>query len=286
MMSEVDLVILDFDGGENLERCLRSIEAQTIRPARVVVFDNGSRSKVSDRIGRFAVDLIVERSETNLGFAAGINEAMKRVEAPYVGWINNDVTLAPEWLETVSAELDAGPRVAAVQTIVLRPDGLVDGAGITIDDGTYRQVGHGERPEALSAREPWGVSATAAIYRVSALRAVSAGDEVLDSRFFAWYEDVELCARLREGGWSMRVVPSPLATHVGSATSSALGRRGDRLHVVNRYRVCGKHPGVGDAGALLMEDVRRSARMFFRGEVFPAYRVLIWAAVARFSRFD
>src|SRR6185369_11916563 len=84
--------------------------------------------------------------------------------------------------------------LAAVQTVLRRNATTLDGAGIDISDGTYRQT--------LDPTRAWGVSATAALYRVAAL-----GDHVFNERFFAYYEDVELCARLHEGGWRTHVVP-------------------------------------------------------------------------------
>ena len=41
---DVDVVVLDLDGGAMLERCLASIARQTLPPNRVIVFDNGSRT--------------------------------------------------------------------------------------------------------------------------------------------------------------------------------------------------------------------------------------------------
>src|SRR5207245_8051593 len=98
----------------------------------------------------------------------------------------------------------------------------------------------------------WGVSATAALYRRSAL-----GDRVFDPRFFAYYEDVELCARLHEAGWRTVVVPVVKATHRGSASAALLGKDAKRLRTRNRYLVARMHRGVGSIAALVVEDVKR-----------------------------
>src|SRR5207253_6804563 len=94
------------------------------------------------------------------------------------------------------------------------------------------------------------VSATAALYRRAAL-----GERVFDPRFFAYYEDVELCARLRDAGWRTAVLPVDKATHRGSASVSILGKRSKRLRTRNRYFVARLHHGVGRIFALLMEDL-------------------------------
>jgi len=247
-MTDADLIVLDVDGGPMLDECLASIRAQTVAPHSVIVFDNGSRVPVQKE------GVTIQRSETNLGFARGANEAFGRASAPYVGIINNDVVLDPDWLAHVRDALDRDEKLAAVQTIIRRPDGLIDGAGIDVSDGTFRQIGHGQ-PVGAPLAVAWGVSATATLYRASAL-----GGRMFEERLFTYYEDVELSARLRAAGWRTAVLPLVKATHRGSATASLLGARARRLRTRNRYLVARMHRGAGRVGALLWEDARLALR--------------------------
>jgi len=187
----------------------------------------------------FAEVVVWDNSETNLGFAGGNNEAWKRTTSDFVALINNDVVLDPDWLETVRAAMEEG--VAAVQTMFRGEDA----AGIDISDGTIRQA----------LQPAWGVSATAALYRRAAV-----GERPFDPRFFAYYEDVELCARLHESGWRTVVLPVVKATHRGSASASILGKDAQRLRTRNRYFVARLHRGVGRIGALLWEDAKLLVR--------------------------
>lgn len=241
----IEVIVLDLDGGAMLDECLVSIQAQSARPARVIVFDNGSRTPTPNATAR---------SETNLGFAGGANAALRLSTAPYVALVNNDVVLDQDWLAYVRDALDRDPQLAAVQTIIRRPDGAIDGAGIDISNGTFRQIGHGQ-PVGTPLSVAWGVSATATLYRRAAL-----GDRFFEERLFAYYEDVELSARLRKDGWRTAVLPVVKATHRGSASAHAL--RGDalRLRTRNRYLVARMHPGVGRIRSLLWEDARLLAR--------------------------
>lgn len=255
----IDVIVLDLDGGAMLDECLASIAAQTV-PSRVIVFDNGSRTPTPNATAR---------SERNLGFAAGANEALRLSTAPYVALVNNDVVLDADWLGYVRDALDRDEKLAAVQTIIRRPDGAIDGAGIDVSNGTFRQIGHGQ-PIGSSLAVPWGVSATATLYRRSAL-----GGRFFDERFFAYYEDVELCARLRKDGWRTAVLPVVKATHRGSASAPALKGDALRLRTRNRYVVARMHPGAGRIGALLCEDARlalrgrTSLRGILQGLCFP-----------------
>lgn len=244
-MSDIDIIVLDLGGGAMLDECLASIRAQSVS-SRVIVFDNGSTTPTKDATAR---------SEQNLGFAGGANAALRHSSAPYVALVNNDVVLQPDWLAQVRDALDRDPQLAAVQTIITRPDGRIDGAGIDISDGTFRQIGHGDVVGAPLA-VAWGVSATATLYRRAAI-----GDRFFEERFFAYYEDVELSARLRATSWRTAVLPIVAATHRGSKTASILGRDALRLRTRNRYLVARMHHGVGRIRALLWED----ARLLLRG---------------------
>jgi GT2 family glycosyltransferase len=242
----IDIIVLDLDGGAMLDECLASIHAQTVPPSQVIVFDNGSKTPTKNATAR---------SETNLGFAGGANAALRHSSAPYVALVNNDVVLDPDWLGYVRDALDRDPQLAAVQTIIRRPDGAIDGAGIDVSNGTFRQIGHGQ-PVGAPLAVAWGVSATATLYRRAAL-----GGRLFEERLFAYYEDVELSARLRKGGWRVAVLPVVKATHRGSASAHALKGDALRLRTRNRYLVARLHPGAGRIVSLLWED----AKLLMRG---------------------
>ncbi len=244
-MSDANFIVLDIDGGAMLDACLASIARQTVAPHRIIVLDNGGSVGQAPRLSRTgegACPTLFLRSETNLGFAGGVNFAFAHVSAPYVALINNDVVLDDDWLETVLAAMK-DEKVAGVQTVIRRDAATIDGAGVDIRDGTYRQT--------LDPSHAWGISATASLYRVSAL-----GERVFEPRFFAYYEDVELSARLHEQGWKTLVLPVIKASHRGSQSASVLGGDALRLRTRNRYWVARLHPGVGSIAALLFEDAK------------------------------
>lgn len=250
-MSDADFIVLDATGGgEMLAACIESIRAQSVLPREVIVFDNGSQNPVHMTGAR------VIRSDTNIGFAAGVNEALRFSTASYVAIVNNDVVLDRDWLAVTRQVLNLDDKAAAVQTIIRRDERTIDGAGIDVRDGTFRQAGHA-MPIGSALNHSWGVSATATLYRRAAV-----GERVFDPRFFAYYEDVELNARLHLDGWRTVVVPVVKATHRGSASASILGSRAKRLRTRNRYFVARMHRGVGSIRALLVED----AKLLLRGK--------------------
>jgi len=266
--NDVEIIVLDWDGGEMLTNCLHSIEGQSQQPARVIIFDNGSRLPVYQRLAKGLLSIPYElvRSETNIGFTGGMNRAMELVRAPFVAWVNNDVVLSEKWIEKLLPAVGGEGKVAGVQSVILRDKKTVDGAGISIDQGVFRQIGHGQSLANLrQLPTPWGISATAAVFRTHALREAALNGAILPPHFFAYYEDVDLCARLREKGWKFKLVPEPLAMHRGSASAARLGSEGFRLRVRNRYLVARRNRGVGSVSALLAEDLSYAMKEAARG---------------------
>src|SRR5258708_39072147 len=89
---DVDVIVLDVDGGLMLRDCLASIAAQTRPPRRVIVFDNGSRLPTPGAI----------RSEVNLGFAGRMNAARPHSDAPVGALINTDAVPEAGWRSLVA----------------------------------------------------------------------------------------------------------------------------------------------------------------------------------------
>ena len=274
---DVEMIVVDWDGGEALENCLRSIDVQSNRPKRVIIVDNGSRVPVYQRLpkGLLTIPYTLIRNDTNLGFTGGINRAMDEVSAPFVGWVANDAVLSEKWLEKLLPAVSAEGKVAGAQSVVLRDKTTIDGAGITIDNGVFRQAGQGVKLANMRQMpQPWGISATAALFRTNALKESAIKGAVLAPDFFIYSEDAELSARLRSRGWKFKLVPEALTMHRGSSTANRLGRAGFRMRVRNRYWVARKYKGSGKVSALISEDFSLAAQNLLNGHFQYAWHRL------------
>lgn len=159
----------------------------------------------------------------------------------------------------------------------------------------------GRPPAGAPTREVFGVSATAAVYRRSALDAVarepresSPGplppglappSEVFDSRLVTYYEDADLACRLRRAGYRALSVPAARARHRGSATAGGMGSGRWRLVYGNRYLVLADLLGRGfwrRLPRLAARDLADLARAAGRGDLARCRGVLGgWGRAAR-----
>jgi GT2 family glycosyltransferase len=175
----------------------------------------------------------------NLGFAGGHNRFIHAADAEFVLPLNPDTQLTPEYARTVLAVF-SNPPVAAAEGKMLKPGPLPDGRYIL--DGTGMVLSRGRRAGERGqlqiddgqfdhSTDVFGVSATAAIYRTSALDHIKHGEaEYFDEDLFTYWEDLDLVWRLRLAGFECRYVPEAIVYHSRSANQSKDGFT--RLHAL------------------------------------------------------
>ncbi len=169
----------------------------------------------------------VLRPGRNLGFAGGTNLGLREAAGELLATVNDDALVEPGWAAALAGALAAYPRAAAAQGVNLCLDDprMMDGWGLAWNRRWQAvQLGHRAAAPAAGAppREVFGVSATAAVYRRDALRAVALPDGgAFDARLGSYYEDAELAGRLRAAGWTALSVPAARVRHAGSATAGA-----------------------------------------------------------------
>lgn len=223
-----------------------SLEALRREGAEIIVVD---QAETPTEIPPGLADRVL-RPGRNLGFAAGTNAGIAVAAGEWIATVNDDAIVEPGWAGALIAALEADGGAAAAQgvNLVLDHPETADGCGIVWNRWWQAvQIGHGKpAPGADSgAREVFGVSATAAVYRRAALRAVAPTGEIFDSRLGSYYEDVDLAGRLRAAGWRALLVPAARVRHAGSLTGRTLSRERWRLIYGNRWRVAARHLGAG-----------------------------------------
>jgi N-acetylglucosaminyl-diphospho-decaprenol L-rhamnosyltransferase len=226
-------VVISYNCGDLLERCVRSIVEETSAgEPDVVVVDNGSTDGSLERLSATLPTARVFAAPGNVGYARGANLGIATTDAPVVAVLNGDVELAPGVAAAMVAALDADPRVGAVGPSVLNLDGSVypsartdPGLGVAAAHAAlgfiwrtnpwtrrYRQL---DRDPTTARHVDW-VSGAAVWLRREALDDVGGWDE----RYFMYMEDFDLCLRLRRAGWSVAYDPSGQVVHTQGASTS------------------------------------------------------------------
>jgi len=216
----VAIVIPSLHRPDLTARCIESIQRQTLPPElwKIVVVENEART---DSILPDPLPANTMRIElpTNEGTTNSINRGMAAVPSPYVLLLNNDVELAPDYLEKLLRTMEADEQLGFATGKLLRSTdhSQLDGAGdaMLLAGASYR-LGHLDRDGAQFDHPMPLLSAcgAAVLYRSKAFLLSGA----LDADFFAYLDDLDLALRVHLIGYRGTYVPDAVAYHIGSAT--------------------------------------------------------------------
>ncbi len=211
---------------------LSSLRAVHAGPIELILVDSGSRDETR-HIGRYLAGARIMRFAHNVGFVAACNAALAHATAPAVLYLNNDLTLGIKSIELALARLQSDPRIGAVGAKFIRTNGLLQEAGSIIwRDGStvgYLRDADPACPEANFVRDVDFCSGAFLMVRASCLKALGGFDD--DFRP-AYYEETDLCVRLRKNGYRVVYDPAVVVQHVefGSASSARSARMIGRNH--------------------------------------------------------
>jgi GT2 family glycosyltransferase len=215
MTPTVAAVLVNYNSGTELRRALESIEREASGAWEAVVVDNAS----TDGSEAAALDfppVRLLRNRDNVGFARGVNQAVAECHAGRILVMNPDCQLMPGALRPLMAILDGDARCA-----IVAPTGLFGRTSSlrrTLPglDVARRNVVAGTKDDE-SIGVDW-VSGACMLVRREAMASVGGFDE----RYFMYWEDADLCRRLRERGHTIRYVPAASAVHrVGHSSRTA-----------------------------------------------------------------
>jgi GT2 family glycosyltransferase len=216
-----------------LETLLENLRDQNRPFDEIILVDNGSTDGSAGLAARAGARVL--RLERNFGFAAAVNRGIEACQADWIAILNNDVTLAPDWLEIL---LDA----AESQNVWFAAGKLLRTQDPSTIDGTFDEISRGacacrcgagkpDSPVWNQARRIRFASMTAAIFRRNLFQEVGP----LDETFGSYLEDVDFGLRCAFAGREGIYFPAAVGYHRGSST---LGRwNSDTVRNIARNQV-------------------------------------------------
>ncbi len=223
MTPRVSVLIVNYNAGHHLARCIAALRRQTMAEFEAIVVDNAS----SDRslvLARDAAEgdarLVFDEVGANLGFAAGNNRAAARARAKWLATLNPDAFAEPDWLARLLDAVGRHPDADMFGSTQLddADPAMLDGAG-----DCYLFCGipwRGGKGHAASKTPPegevFGPCAAAALYRATAFRAAGG----FDPAYFCFCEDSDLAFRLRLAGSRCVQVRDAVVHHVGGGSAT------------------------------------------------------------------
>ncbi len=229
-MTDVTIVIPNYNGIAFLDACLNSVFQQTDVLMEVIVVDNGSSDGSQDYIRKCFPECRLICLRQNYGFCRAVNEGIKRAKSPYIILLNNDTEVCPDFARQLLLAIREDDRrfSCAAKMLKYHARDLVDNAGdyyCALGYGVTRGKGRPAGKYQKGCRI-FSSCAGAAIYRKDLVEKLGGFDEA----HFAYLEDMDLSYRAKIYGYYHWYVPEAEVYHVGSATSGSRYNRFKVLH--------------------------------------------------------
>jgi GT2 family glycosyltransferase len=239
---ESAIVILNYNGLHHLKRFIPSIIQHSKRKSgSIVVADNASTDASVQWLTENYPEVAIIQLEENYGYAGGYNEALKTINAKYLFLINSDIEVTDQWMEPLITAMEKDMSLGACQPKIksyLNKDtfeyagaagGLLDIYGYPFCRGRILSEVEQDFGQYEEEKEIFWVTGAAMCIRKKAFHDFGG----FDADFFAHMEEIDLCWRMKQAGYKMKVVPDSVVYHEGGGTLSYLSPRKTFLNFRN-----------------------------------------------------
>jgi GT2 family glycosyltransferase len=230
---EVSIIIVNFNKAGLTRDCLRHVWAHTRnRRYEIIVVDNGSSSAELQKLTEFSGNFCLVRLPVNRFFGEGCNIGVEASRGRYIVFLNNDAIVTDNWLEPLITLLERRPDSGGVGPKFLYPDGRIQEAGVFLDE---RGIAIQRGKEYTIDEETMGPVDYCSAACFATLRAIFDRVSGFDPSFEpGFYEDADLCFKIRSLGLFTYYCPQSVIHHIEHATVSSFRRQFERAKEINR----------------------------------------------------
>jgi len=251
----LSICIVNWNTREHLRECLASIaKYPPRRPHEIIVVDNASTDGSADMVGREFTHVRLIANSQNEQYAHANNQALQASAGEMLLLLNPDARILAGTIDALLDFMDANPAAGAGAPKLLYPDGrvqrsvrsfptpgalLADAIGLARLFPRSRAFGRYRLTywDYDAVREVDQPMASALMIRRRALLQVG----LFDEQFPLFFNDVDLCYRLRKAAWRIYFAPQAQAIHYVGASTSQARRRSLRLSQEGLARFYRKH---------------------------------------------
>ena len=221
----IAVVILNWNGLQLLEEFLPSI-IEFSSEATIYVADNASTDESITFVKEKFPDVKIVKNTSNYGFAKGYNEALKHIEAEIYALVNSDIEVTANWLAPIIDTFIKEPQTAIIQPKILdfknkeyfeyagAAGGFIDKYGYPYCRGRVFETIEKDNGQFDDEKEIFWASGACFFIRSYVYKELHG----FDDDFFAHQEEIDLCWRAVNKGYSIKYNYKSVVYHVGGAT--------------------------------------------------------------------
>jgi GT2 family glycosyltransferase len=265
----LSILLVNYNGGVLLDRCLRSLREQAPDCAtETILVDNASTDGSGERAAQDFPEVRVIRNIANVGLSKAFNQALAEARGAFILSLDNDTRVLPGALQAMMDALE-DPRVGAAGGLLFNPDMTPQKTARRFPSALNAIFGRRSVVTRLlpgnpisrrylmedqleSDTDPYSVgwvSTAALMVRRDVV------DEVggLDEGFFVYWTDADWCARIAAAGYDIRAVPRAQVIHDENLKGKRRARRSTRMMIdfhKGAYRYYRKHHAPSPANPM------------------------------------
>lgn len=213
------VVLLNWNSYDETRTAVESVQRMDYPNFRILIIDNGSQDGSASELKKLTCERVdLQVSPVNTGYTGGCNLGMERalaMGAQYIWLLNNDAVVEPSTLSSIVALAESDDLIGLVtpQIAALDEDRITFAGGIIstkygLYDDTHDPVVAAEWTERYP--DAGLVIGTAMLVRAELVRRIG----MLDTTFFAYFEDIDYSVRSANAGFRNVVDPNSVVRHL------------------------------------------------------------------------
>lgn len=214
------IVLLNWNRWELSASCLDSILKCQDPNCRIIVVDNASTDDSVRKLGERFPNVDFLKNSANLGFGAGNNPGIKRaieLGAEYIWLLNNDTRVDGKTLPAMLEKMRLNPRIGVVGSVLYN---METSKRVQTFGGYRLNIERCYVVPCVLEEQPDYISGASMLLRREAI--LESGP--FDEGFFMYWEDADLCLRIKEKGWEIAVAADSMVQHAEGGSSTSMRR--------------------------------------------------------------
>lgn len=233
--NKVSVIIVNWNGRKFLSECLSSLYNQEYKNIEVIFVDNNSSDNSVEYVKKNFPKTKIIINKKNLGFAEANNIGYRYAKSDYVLFLNNDTRVTVNFLTELVKSLDSDKKIGGVQGKILLMDdpskldsvgAFLTNTGILYHYGINKQDGS----KYNKSIDIYSAKGACMMFKMEVLKKIEVDGEVFDSRYFAYFEETDLCHRVWLAGYRIVFVPKSIIYHKMGGTSTKMNNNFIQYH--------------------------------------------------------
>lgn len=288
-MNKVAIVILNWNTRNHLKTFLPYLIKYTSFPGvEIVLADNASTDSSVEMVAADFPQVRIIQLDKNYGFADGYNRSLKQIEAEYFVILNSDIEVTENWLTPLVQLLENNPQIAACAPKLLSyferdkfeyagaAGGYIDFLGYPFCKGRVFDTNEPDNGQYDGTYPVFWATGACIVVRASVFRQLGG----FDPYYFAHQEEIDLCWRMQNAGYSVYCTSQSVLYHLGGGTLPKSNPRKTYLNFRNNMVLLYKNLPTGHwvkiiLPRLILDGV--AALKFLTGKSPREFTAVFWA---------